>query len=152
LQIHFKRFVAPFQVSGSRKRVSALGLQKYEDLIVWQKAMDLVEEVYRIAKSLPNEELYGLSSHMKRAVVSIPSNIAEGQERNTTKDFINYLYMAKGSKGELETQLLICVRLKYLSQAQITMSQNLLGEIGKMLNALIQSLSAKLPSPSSPAI
>lgn len=139
-------------MSGSRKRVSALGLQKYEDLIVWQKAMDLVEEVYRIAKSLPNEELYGLSSHMKRAVVSIPSNIAEGQERNTTKDFINYLYMAKGSKGELETQLLICVRLKYLSQAQITMSQNLLGEIGKMLNALIQSLSAKLPSPSSPAI
>ena len=83
-----------------------LGLQKYEDLIVWQKAMDLVAEVYRIVKALPGEELYALSDQMRRAAVSIPSNIAEGQERNTTKDFINHLYIAKGSKGELETQLL----------------------------------------------
>jgi four helix bundle protein len=124
--------------------VNVLGLQKYEDLIVWQKALDLVVEVYSLAKLLPSEEIYGLSSQMKRAAVSIPSNIAEGQERNTTKDFINHLYIAKGSKGELETQLLICVRLQYLMQPQIMMAQNLLSEIGKMLNALIQSLSVKL--------
>ena len=131
-----------------RKRVNTLGVQKYEDLIVWQKAMDLVEEIYSLAKLLPNEEVYALSSQMKRAAVSIPSNIAEGQERNTTKDFINYLYMAKGSKGELETQLLICIRLQYLTQLQINNAQSLLGEIGKMLNALIKSLSAKLSPPS----
>ena len=124
-----------------------MGLQKYEDLIVWQKAMDLVVEVYRLAKLLPSDEIYALSSQMKRAAVSIPSNIAEGQERKTTKDFINYLHIAKGSKGELETLLLICVRLQYLTQSQIATAQNLLGEIGKMLNALIQCLAAKFPRP-----
>jgi len=124
-----------------------LGLQKYEDLIVWQKAMDLVAEVYRIAKLLPSEELYALSNQMRRAVVSIPSNIAEGQERSTTKDFIKYLFIAKGSKAELETQLLICARLQYLTQSQIETAQDLLVEIGKMLNAMIKSLSAKLQHP-----
>ena len=133
----------------ARKWVKSMGLQKYEDLVVWQKAMDLVVEVYRLAKLLPNEEIYALSNQMKRAAVSIPSNIAEGQERNTTKDFINHLYIAKGSKGELDTQLLVCVRLQYLIQAQISTAQSLLVEIGKMLNALIQRLSAILPSPSS---
>jgi four helix bundle protein len=127
-----------------------MGLQKYEDLIVWQKAMDLVAEVYKIVKLLPDEELYALSDQMRRAVVSIPSNIAEGQERNTTKDFIKFLHIAKGSKAELETQLLICVRLQYLTQFQIETSQSLLVEIGKMLNALIQSLSSKLSYPSPP--
>lgn len=131
--------------------MKTVGVQKYEDLIVWQKAMDLVAEIYRIVKLLPKEEIYVLSDQMKRAAVSIPSNIAEGQERNTTKDFINHLYIAKGSKGELETQLLICVRLQYLTQDQIGAALDLLIEIGKMLNALIQSLSAKLSQPSSPS-
>jgi four helix bundle protein len=129
-----------------------MGLQKYEDLIVWQKAMDLVAEIYKLAKLLPGDEIYALSSQMKRAAVSIPSNIAEGQERNTTKDFINHLFIAKGSKGELETQLLICVRLQYLTKPDITAAQNLLSEVRKMLNALIQSLSAKLPQPPSTTI
>jgi len=106
--------------------------------------MDLVVEIYGIVKLLPSEEVYALSNQMRRAAVSIPSNIAEGQGRNTTKDFIKHLYIAKGSKGELETQLLICVRLKYLAQSQIGAAQTLLVEIGKMLNALIQSLSSKL--------
>ena len=127
-----------------------MGLQKYGDLIVWQKAIDLVVEVYKIAKLLPNEELYVLSDQMRRAALSIPSNIAEGQERNTTKDFINHLYIAKGSKGELETQLLVCARLQYLTQPQIKTAQNLLSEIGKMLNALIHSLSVKQSQPTSP--
>jgi four helix bundle protein len=106
--------------------------------------MDLVVEVYKAVMLLPDEEMYVLSDQMRRAAVSIPSNIAEGQERNTTKDFIKHLFIAKGSKGELETQLLICVRLKFLAQSQIETAQSLLTEIGKMLNALIQGLSAKL--------
>jgi four helix bundle protein len=120
--------------------VNALAVQKFEDLIVWQKAMDLVAEIYVLAKLLPNEEMYSLSDQIKRAAVSIPSNIAEGQERGTAKDFAKFLYIAKGSKGELETQLLICVRLNYLSQSQIATAQGLLTEIGKMLNSLISKL------------
>jgi len=117
-----------------------LGLQKYEDLTVWQKAMDLVVEVYKIVKLLPNEEIYALANQMKRAAVSIPSNIAEGQERDTTKDFVKFLYIAKGSKAELETQLMICVRLKYLKETQTETAQGLVSEIGKMLNVLIRKL------------
>ena len=117
-----------------------MGLQNYEDLTVWQKAMDLVVEVYKIVKLLPNEEIYALANQMKRAAVSIPSNIAEGQERGTTKDFVKFLYIAKGSKGELKTQLMICVRLKYLTESQTEVAQGLLSEISKMLNALIKKL------------
>jgi len=102
--------------------------------------MDLVIEIYGIVKLLPKEEMYVLADQMKRAAVSIPSNIAEGQERNTTKEFIQFLYIAKGSKGELETQLKICVRLNYMTQSQIEKAQSQLSEIGKMLNALIQKL------------
>jgi four helix bundle protein len=115
-------------------------VQKYEDLIVWQKAMSLVEEIYALTKLLPKDEMFALVDQMRRAAVSIPSNIAEGQERGTAKDFTRFLYIAKGSKGELETQLLICVRLKYLSSSEILVAQSLLEEIGKMLNSLIGKL------------
>jgi four helix bundle protein len=118
-----------------------MGLKSYDELTVWQKAMDLVVEVYELVKLLPGEELYVLSDQMRRAAISIPSNIAEGQERSTTRDFIKYLHIAKGSKAELETQLLICVRLHFLTQLQIQSARVLLVEIGKMLNALIRSLS-----------
>jgi len=131
-------------------RVKAMGLQKYEDLIVWQKAMDLVVEIYRIVKLLPKDEMFVLSDQMRRSSVSIPSNIAEGQERSTTKDFVKHLYIAKGSKGEMETQLMICIRLNYLPKSQIEAAQNLLREIGKMLNSLIQSLTAKSTQPTYP--
>ena len=117
-----------------------MGVQKYEDLIVWQKSMDLVVEVYKLLKLLPDDEIYALSDQIKRAVVSIPSNIAEGQERGTTKDFVRFLYIAKGSKGELETHLSICVRLNFLTPAQIAPALNLLNEISKMLNSLIYKL------------
>jgi four helix bundle protein len=102
--------------------------------------MDLVVEVYRLVNALPKEELFVLSGQMRRAALSIPSNIAEGQERSTPKDFAKYLYIAKGSKGELETQLLICVRLSYLAHSQIEIAKSLLNEIGKMLNSLIRKL------------
>jgi four helix bundle protein len=126
------------------ERGKTVGLQKYEELTVWQKAMDLVVEVYALVKLLPSEELFVLSDQMRRAAVSIPSNIAEGQGHSTTKDFIKYLHIAKGSKAELETQLSICIRLRYLTQQQVQMAQDLLVEIGKMLNALINKLSDKL--------
>ena len=126
----------------TRKRVKALPVQKFEDLIVWQKAMDLVIEAYKLIKLLPNDEIYALSDQMKRAAVSIPSNIAEGQERGTAKDFVKFLYIAKGSKGELETQLMICARLGYLTQPQLEPAQILLAEIGKMLNSLIYRLNS----------
>ena len=125
-----------------RKRVKALPVQKFEDLFVWQKAMDLAIEAYKLIKLLPTDEIYALSDQMKRAAVSIPSNIAEGQERGTAKDFVKFLYIAKGSKGELETQLMICARLGYLTQSQIAPAQNLLAEIGKMLNSLISRLNS----------
>jgi four helix bundle protein len=122
------------------KRGEAMGLQNFEDLIVWQKSMDLVEEVYRIAKLLPKDEMYGLSSQMKRAAVSIPANIAEGQERSTSKDFVKLLYIAKGSKGELLTLLSLCARLEFLPASETEAARNLLAEVGKMLNSIIQKL------------
>jgi four helix bundle protein len=91
-----------------------MGASSYQDLIVWQKAMDLTAEIYRLVKKLPREELYSLSDQMRRAAVSIPSNIAEGQDRNSPKVFINFLAIARGAKAELGVQLRICVRVGYL--------------------------------------
>ena len=117
-----------------------MSVKKYEELIVWQKSMDITEMIYSLVKKLPMEERYDLSSQMRRAAVSIPSNIAEGQSRNSTKEFIHFLSIARGSKAELETQLLICIRLNYLTESEVKESQNLLGEIGRMLSALIIKL------------
>lgn len=111
----------------------------YKEMIVWQKAMDLVQEVYRLVKLLPVDERFDLSSQIRRAVVSIPSNIAEGQGRQTEKEFKQFLSIAKGSVFEVETQLLICVRIGYLSQEQIQNALSLCDEIGRMLTKLIVS-------------
>ncbi len=102
--------------------------------------MDLVAETYKVVKLLPKEELYALSDQMRRAVVSIPSNIAEGQQRNSTKEFVQFLSIARGSNAELETQLLICVRLGYLNPSQTEAAFNLCQELGRMLNAMITKL------------
>ena len=113
---------------------------RYQDLKVWQKSMDLVMEVYALTKLLPKEELYGLSNQMKRAVVSIPSNIAEGQQRGTKRDFAKFLIIARGSNAELQTQLIICERLDYLHSGQTEKAITLTHEISKMLSALILHL------------
>lgn len=115
-------------------------VKHYRELLVWQKSMLVVEETYRLVKLLPKEEQYSLSDQMRRAAVSIPSNIAEGQARNSTKEFIHFLWIAKGSVAELETQFMICVRLKYMMKSQIETVMNLLDEVGRMLNALIGKL------------
>ena len=115
-------------------------LQSYKDFQVWQRAMDLTVEIYKLVKLLPKEETYALSDQMRRAVVSIPSNIAEGQGRNSTKEFINFLTISRGSQNELETQLQICIRLNYITEKDAENALNLCEEIGKMLNSLIKKL------------
>ncbi|MEW5920557.1 MAG: four helix bundle protein [Bacillota bacterium] len=102
--------------------------------------MELVKEVYRLAKLLPKEEMYALSDQMRRAAVSIPSNIAEGQARTSTKEFAQFLSIARSSKAELQTQLLICVDLGYLADMDIKEAIELSEEVGKMLVALIKKL------------
>jgi four helix bundle protein len=115
-------------------------VSSYRDLVVWQKAMSLTGEIYRLVKLLPNEERFALSDQMRRAAVSIPSNIAEGQDRNSYKEFINFLSIARGSRAELETQLQICVEVGYLSPQNISNAMSLLQELGKMLSSLISKL------------
>ena len=115
-------------------------IKDFKDLIVWQKAMELVAEVYILVKKLPKEELFALSDQMRRAAISIPSNIAEGQGRNSSKEYVRFLAFAKGSKAELETQLLLCVKINYLNILEIETAINLIHEIGKMINALQKSL------------
>lgn len=109
----------------------------YRDLIVWQKSMDLVDEIYKLVKKLPKEETYALADQMRRACVSIPSNIAEGYERNSSKEYIQFLTIAKSSRAELETQLYICVRQNYLTQKETTLAFSLCDEIRKILKTLI---------------
>lgn len=115
-------------------------MDSYKDLIVWQKAMILVKEIYTIVKLLPKEEHYALSDQMRRAAVSIPSNIAEGYGRNSANDYIRFLNIARGSKYELETQIRICVMLNYITEEQSQLALELTQEIGKMINALIKKL------------
>ncbi len=116
-------------------------VKQYRELIVWQKAMDLVVATYRLVKLLPKDEAFALSSQMRRAVVSIPSNIAEGQSRSSTKEFANFLSIAKGSNAELETQIEVGVRLGFFSPDQIETPLSLANEVGRMLTVLIAKLS-----------
>ena len=115
-------------------------MNSYRDLIVWQKAMDLVDEVYWLLKLLPREETFALVDQMRRAAISIPSNIAEGYDRNSTSDYLRFLMIARGSKSELETQLIICVRQKLLTREQVKKAFTLCIEVGKMINAIKDKL------------
>ncbi len=112
--------------------------QHYRDLLVWQKAIELVTDIYRVTRGFPKDELYGLTSQIRRAAVSIPSNIAEGQGRLTRGEFRQFLGQARGSYAELETQLIIARNLGYLSQAG-NLAENL-AEVGRLLNGLLSSL------------
>ena len=102
--------------------------------------MDLVVEIYRLIKKLPKEEIYGISEQMRRSAVSIPSNIAEGYNRASGKEYVRFLYMSKGSRAELETQIFICIRLGYLTESDCEIALNLLTEISKMLTSIIQKI------------
>ena len=115
-------------------------VKSYKDLIVWRKAMDLVALVYQATKQFPKEELYGLTNQVRRAVVSIPSNIAVGQARQSSAEFKNFLSIARGSLAEVETQLLIAMRLNYLTQEQLTSIMAVHQEVSKMIPALMVKL------------
>lgn len=117
-------------------------MKSYRELSVWKRSMELVVEVYRLIKLLPKEEMYALSDQMRRAAVSIPSNIAEGYSRNSDKELAQFLYIARGSKSELETQLLITVSLGYVSDAQVQTALAQCEEVGKMLNAFLKKIVA----------
>ncbi len=121
-----------------------MDIQSFRDLLVWQKSMDLVEEIYKIVKELPKEEQYALADQMRRSVVSIPSNIAEGQNRKNTKEFLNFLSIAQGSKAELQTQILICERLRYVSREQTKTALLLSEEVGKLIYLLSKKLKEKI--------
>ena len=116
--------------------------QNYKDLIVWQKGIALAKAVYQLTSRFPSEEKFGLVAQMRRAAVSIPSNIAEGQARHTTGEFIQFISHAEGSTAELETQLILSVELGFSVQKQTTTEFVLLDEIRRMLNGLRRKLSA----------
>jgi four helix bundle protein len=119
-------------------------LTNYKELKVWQKAYRLCLEVYRFTRIFPKEEQYNLTSQIRRAAVSIPSNIAEGYGRKTTPDYIRSLYIAYGSICELETQIMLAGDLEYISGEIMTRLQEDIREVERMLKALIRSLESKL--------
>ncbi len=116
-------------------------MNKYQDLKIWNKAMELVEKIYLLMKLLPDDEKFGLISQIKRCCVSIPSNIAEGAGRNSSKEFKHFLSIANGSTTELETQILLTNRLSLVNKDKTEEILNLCIEIKKMNYALQKSLS-----------
>lgn len=116
----------------------------YQDLQVWQKAMDMVDEVYKLTQKFPQEERFGLISQLRRSAVSIPSNIAEGSSRRSTKEFIRFVDIAYGSLAEVETQLLIAQRQEYVSEEEVEIVFDAAAEIGRMLNGLFASLEKRM--------
>lgn len=115
-------------------------VQSYRDLTVWKKSFELSKQVYLLTQQLPKSEQFGLSSQLQRCAVSIPGNIAEGNQRNNTKEFIQFLGIARGSVAELETQLLL---IRDIYGLKVDQELEVLLEIQRMINALIKSLRAK---------
>ena len=122
-------------------------LKNYKELKVWQRSYQLCLEIYGITKGFPKEEKYGLSSQIRRAAVSVPSNIAEGYGRKTTPEYIRFLYIAYGSNCELETQILLSKDLGYIEAGKIEFLQEGIEAVERMLKALIKSLERKHSTP-----
>jgi len=119
-------------------------LESYRDLTVWQKSIDLVVACYKLSHEFPKYEIYGLTSQLRRAVVSVPANIAEGYGRGSRKEYLQFLTVARGSLKEVETHLIIAERLDYITQSQLKTTLSSTEEIGKMLGSLIRALQKKL--------
>jgi four helix bundle protein len=117
-----------------------LAITNYRDLMAWQSAMDLVESVYRLAKAFPKEEIYTLSSQRKRAAISIPSNIAEGQGRRGDREFSRFLEIAHGSLREVETQVLIAQRLQYINESTSDPVLELASKVGRLIMGLLNKI------------
>ena len=138
------------QVSGIGDRGSGIGdrgsgmIKSYRDLEVWQKAMDLVVMCYQMTKKFPKNEIYGLTSQLQRAAVSVPANIAEGRQRQHSKEFLQHLSIAYGSLAEVETHVQIAGRLNYMNEDQTDKILNKAEEIGRMLNGLRRSIEKRV--------
>ncbi|MBI2048131.1 MAG: four helix bundle protein [Parcubacteria group bacterium] len=115
----------------------------YKDLIVWQKSIKLIVSVYTLTENFPKEEIYGLTSQMRRAAISVASNIAEGRMRGTKKDFSNFLRIALGSGAELETQIIVAKQLPSTKNLEYDSVDSLLAEVMKMLNVMIRKLNPR---------
>lgn len=116
-------------------------IKSYKDLLIWQKGIDITDNVYRLVQFFPNEEMYALTSQIKRSTVSIPSNIAEGFGRNSSKSYVNFLKISRGSLYELETQLIIAEKQKFIHDSDLFYKiMNLISEEGKMINSYINKL------------
>ena len=122
-------------------------LRNYKDLQVWQKAYQLSLEVYKATGEFPKHELYGITAQIRRAAVSIPTNVAEGYGRKSTKEYIQFLYVAYGSLCELETQILLSADLGYIDAERLKKLQDQIGEVERMLKALINSLEQRPYNP-----
>ncbi|HEY8560018.1 MAG TPA: four helix bundle protein [Pyrinomonadaceae bacterium] len=120
-----------------------MAVQSYRQLIVWQRAMSLVKEIYQLTNKFPKEEIYGLVSQIRRAAVSIPSNVAEGQGRDSTKEFLHHLSIAYGSLMEVETQILIAKSLEYLKSEETKSILEKTAETGRLINGRSRSLKQK---------
>ena len=112
-------------------------IKTYKDLLIWQKGIEIVKATYLLCREIPNDEMYGLQSQIKRASVSIPSNIAEGWGRNYTKNYIQFLKYSRGSLLELETQVIIAKELKFISAESFNKIQGLITEESKMIMPLL---------------
>lgn len=121
-----------------------MGVKSYRDLVAWQKGIDLCELIYRASSRFPREEVYGLTSQIRRAAVSVPSNIAEGTGRITKGEFIQSVGYARGSLLEVETQLIVAQRLGYLNSNETDELLEVTNEIGRISNGLIRSLARPL--------
>jgi four helix bundle protein len=117
--------------------------RSYKDLLVWQKGIALAKTVYRLTQKYPSEEKFGLVAQMRRAAVSIPSNIAEGQARHTTGEFIQFISHAEGSVAELDTQLILSIELEFCGDTNAESAFRIISELRKMLNVLRRKLSAR---------
>ena len=120
-----------------------MGTRTYRDLLVWQKAMDLVEAVYKLAEQFPDKEKFGLSSQLQRAAVSVPANIAEGYGRVHRGDYAHHLSIARGSLAELETHVAIAVRLGYAEREDALYVWEIAQEVGKMLQSMIRTMQSQ---------
>lgn len=118
-------------------------MASYKELKVWQKGIRLVKDIYRITASLPRTEMFGLADQLRRASVSIPSNIAEGNGRHSRAEYTRFLNIARGSCYEMETQIIICKELAYINEEEYKSLSGQISEIGRMLNSMIQKLSSE---------
>ena len=124
--------------------IEKIKIHDYKDLILWQKGMDLAERVYLLSAEFPKSEIYGLVSQIRRAAVSIPSNIAEGHARYSDNEFIRFLSIANGSLKEVETQLYLAIRLRYVDETQAQPTLTLCSDVARLLNALRKTVLARI--------